>query len=302
MTRRRRGTAEANDSLDLLLDTVSNVFGGVMFLTLLAALMILSRGASSMQPETVDEPPPIMRDPVDDRIVQMELEQVSEAIESQESVMKNLPSDPDELQEFREIRNVESLLENAKAELRQSQKRLADAKTRADSAADQQAKNEASQEALAETLASKQKELERADQVGKRSIAFRPLRMATSTETILILRYGKVYLFQKSPISRSFNDAEFFAIGNKSGSTLITPKPHRGTSVTPKAMSAYANQLRSKFPPHAFHVTIAVWDDSFGQFNTLADALQDVGYRYRTIPCNDEAKLSFGSSASPWVQ
>ena len=51
---RRRGQTDESDSLDLLLDTVSNVFGGVMFLTLLAALLILSRGATS-----VDEPEPV---------------------------------------------------------------------------------------------------------------------------------------------------------------------------------------------------------------------------------------------------
>ncbi|CAN0477074.1 unnamed protein product, partial [Hapterophycus canaliculatus] len=200
-----------------------------MFLTLLAALMILSRGASSMQPEAVDEPPPSRRDPVDDRIVQMELKQVADAIETQESVMQNLPSDPEEMQKLREIRNVESMLANAKSELKKSQKRLSEATAKAESAADQQAESKAKQKELAETLATKSEELEKADQVGKRSIAFRPLRMAASTETILILRYGRVYQFQNSPISRSFNEAEFFTIGNESGSTLITPKPHRGT-------------------------------------------------------------------------
>ena len=53
---RRRANAERDDSLDLLLDTVTNVFGGVMFLTLLAALLVLSGGRAAVAEPEFDLP------------------------------------------------------------------------------------------------------------------------------------------------------------------------------------------------------------------------------------------------------
>src|SRR5690606_34626267 len=50
MSRTRKSNAD--DSLELLLDTVSNVFGGVMFLILLAALMTLTQSAIKDAPIT----------------------------------------------------------------------------------------------------------------------------------------------------------------------------------------------------------------------------------------------------------
>lgn len=301
-----RGSSDDNDSLDLLLDTVSNVFGGVMFLTLLAALMILARGASrdtsSVPPATVPTPSVSIGPPIDDRIVQLELKQVTEAIDTQQAVLANLPGDAVDLPKLREIRNTRRLLTEATARLQQSQLKLEDANQRVATETKRRRDNERQRNEIAERLASKRAELEQDQQIGQRSIAFRPLTLASSTETILVLRYGRVYLFQNQPNGRSFNSDDFFAIRTSGGNRHITPKPHRGTAVTPEAMADFANRIRQNYPTNRYHVTIAVWDDSFGQFNMVCDALQDIGYRYRTIPCNNESQLSFGASASPWVQ
>ncbi|TWT91841.1 hypothetical protein [Neorhodopirellula pilleata] len=302
MTRRRRGAPENDDALDLLLDTVSNVFGGVMFLTLLAALMILSRGAPAVQPESVPEAPTQVHPPTDDRIVQMEIRQTVQAIATEQTVLANLPGDSEDVPKLKEIKAIRSLLDDATRATARSQKEFDAASERADRQQSDHAEKRNRRDQLAGKLATRRDELERAEKVGQRSIAFRPLELADSTETILVLRYGRVYLFQDSPNSRTFNVNDFFAIDIERSKTRITPKPHRGTPVTATAMKAFADRIRRSYPPSRYHVTIAVWDDSFGQFNTVCDALQSVGYRYRTIPCNDESELSFGSSASPLVQ
>lgn len=302
MTRRRRGVSDSNDALDLLLDTVSNVFGGVMFLTLLAALMILSRGAPSVQPESIPEPPANGHPPTDDRILQIELRQLAEAIATEQTVLANLPGDPNDLPKLKEIKAVRTLLDEATKVAGRSQKEFDTASKQATRQRIEQAESRTRRDQLAEKLAVRRDELDRAEKIGQRSIAFRPLRLANSTETVLVLRYGRVYRLQNSPNKRSFNGDDFFVIQTERSKTRITPKPHRGTPVTTAAMDALAERIRRSYPPNQYHVTIAVWDDSFGQFNTVCDALQSVGYRYRTIPCNDESELSYGSSASPWVQ
>ena len=301
MSRKRRGAADDNDSLDLLLDTVSNVFGGVMFLTLLGALLILSRGAASHSPEAVPPSPPADGPPVDDRIVQMELNQLNSAVATQKRVLDNMPVRKGELDKLSAIRNLTEITDELTAEVRAAEQNRDRIEKQLAAREKQHAEMQAAAKKLAEKLASQQESLAKAEQVGRRSVAFRPLEMSSTTEAILVLRYGKVYIFQNSAMNTSYNREDFFAIGTSDGLTSITPKPHRGVAITPESAATLTANLRRNYPPHAFHITIAVWDDSFGAFNPLCDALQSVGYRYRTIPCDDKAKLSFGSVAS-WVQ
>lgn len=300
MSRKRRGDMGDNDSLDLLLDTVSNVFGGVMFLTLLAALLVISRGATAIEEVTPPEVPDVDPDVpiVDDRVVQMELQQTRSAVATQEKILKTLPVQPGDLEKFEQVKSLESALRTAKenilktsVELEQTQKKQANLQT-------EQADKEKDRQAKAQALAAKQEELAQAEKVGKRTIAFRPLKQSITGEAILVLRYNRVYVFQTSPQNRSYNEADFFRIGNEGSAIMITPKPHRGVLVTQSSAKEVAQKLRRNFPSHQYHITVAVWDDSFGQFNMLCDALKSMGYRYRTIPCNSEAKLSFGATDS----
>lgn len=298
MTRRKRGT-EDNDALDLLLDTVSNVFGGVMFLTLLAALLVISRGATNAEPPP--EPTPEIPEDVpilDDRIVQMELEQTRSAVATQQRILKNLPSQPGDLEKIEQLASLQETLSDSRAELQRKREELLKTQNAKAEQEEQQAEQASKQRELAEQVAQKREELKQSEKVGKRTIAFRPLEASSRGEAILVLRYGRIYVFQNSPQSRSYNEADFFKSGSVGSGISITPKPHRGIPATQEGAQQIASRLRRSFPAHQYHVTIAVWNDSFGQFNMLSDALKAAGYRYRTIPSNDETKLTFGATAS----
>jgi plasmid stabilization system protein ParE len=231
----------------------------------------------------------------------MELDQLNSAVATQKRVLDNMPVHKGELDKLATIRNLTEITDELTAEVRAAEQNRDRIEKQIAAREKQDAEMQAAAKELAEKLASQQESLAKAEQVGRRSVAFRPLEMSSSTEAILVLRYGKVYIFQNSAMSTSYNREDFFAIGTSDGLTSITPKPHRGVAITPESAATLTANLRRNYPPHAFHITIAVWDDSFGEFNPLCDALQNVGYRYRTIPCDDKAKLSFGSVAS-WVQ
>ena len=49
MSRRRRQRTETNSSLDLLLDTICNTFGGIIFLAILVAVLLQFSGAAPFE-------------------------------------------------------------------------------------------------------------------------------------------------------------------------------------------------------------------------------------------------------------
>lgn len=296
MANRTRKSNENDSPFDLFLDTVSNVFGGVMFLTLLAALLVLTRGASSL-----DAPPQTPSEAnVDARTVAMDIEATELAIQSQQMLLKHLKMDEDSIDKAVQLENLEQSVDQAEREAK-----LAEQAIPRQQVEDQQRQQQdlSQQRArLEETLASEQDKRDRLRRASERTVKFRPLQRSNTFETVVVLRYGKIYLFKDRPLSTSFNEDDFFVTRQLGRVMTITPKPHRGEPVNEATVDQIIRRLSSSFPPSRFHVTIAVWDDSFGEFNTLRDAVVKAGYQYRTIPSDNTTELSFGEVKESWVQ
>ncbi|MFK8113018.1 MAG: hypothetical protein AB8B91_12500 [Rubripirellula sp.] len=295
----RRNNSEEQDSLDLLLDTVSNVFGGVMFLTLLAALLILTRGAEAIvEPEVVVEPPT----PTDDRLTALEIQQASTAIASQQQMLDRLDPDGQIADKVDRLASINETIALAKRQVRragasvaQRQQALQD-QVAGDSELEQQI------ESLQQAVVEKTKQVNDARSESERTVRFRPLSRSQSIEAVVLLRYGRMYMLHQGPFSGSINRDEFYILESKGGVTSITPKPHRGAIVNAKTISKLMTKLTRSFPARRFHITIAVWDDSFTEFNPLKDALSSAGYRYRTLTCDSSTRLSNQAAVDPFVQ
>ncbi len=297
---RRRASSDHDDSLDLLLDTVSNVFGGVMFLTLLAALLILSRGSAPIEkPE--EAPPPQVHEEIDARLVQSQTLQTASELEAQRKMLARMDPDGTMAAKAEQLQSIRQTVSLARRQVQRAGSAVTDRRGELEDQQAQQSDLQEQIEQLKKEIAEKSEEMNELQAGSERTVLFRPLTMSRTMEAVMILRYGRWYLLYNGPHGE-LNRRDFFVLPSEESVTTITPKPHRGNPVSAASLNQLTKKLKQLFPSRQFHVTIAVWDDSFAEFNPLKDALTASGYRYRTIPCDSSSRLTNQAAVDPFVQ
>jgi hypothetical protein len=297
---RRRTNSDQDDSLDLLLDTVTNVFGGVMFLTLLAALLVLSGGRAAVVEPEIETPA------VDDQVlakwVAVETRQTASALQAQQKTLARLDPDGSIAAKADRLKSIRETLTVA----RRQQRRAGSAvDNRQQELEDQQANQSDLEDQIAELQQAVTEKSEQVNQIraaSERTVMFRPLSLSRSMEAVVILRYGRWYLLYGQARGSRVNREDFFILESEGAVTTITPKPHRGHPVSSASLGQLVQNLNRNFPARQFHIPIAVWDDSFAEFNLLKDALTESGYQYRTLTCDISSRLSNQGAVDPFVQ
>jgi len=301
MSSRRRASAES-DSMDLLLDTVCNVFAGIMFLTLLAALLVIQRGASRLSEATSKKTTAAtVNDPLD-AVIQDELrirqESLTEAIEQAESRMDVLDPFTTKIKEANYQRELRQQIE-------ENRSRLATIELERQRMLEQEKQYEQALSTLSEAEAKldaelKTKSLELAEAKGRtmRIVKFRPLKDRVGSECLVMIRYGKIYIVLANSYSQELNEND---VEKKNDG--IFPIKETGQSINSEAdADRVAATLVRRFPPDQFHIAIAVWDDSFAAFQKVRTAIEKLGYSYRTLTADDSAVFRFGKVDRSLVQ
>jgi hypothetical protein len=271
-----------------------------MFLTLLAALLILTRGSAVVaQPET---DVPAVDDPLDARLIAIEMRQTASAIEAQGKTLDRLDPDGAIAEKSDRLTSIRQTITVARRQLGRAGSAVENRQQELEDQQAEQSDLEDQIEELQEAVAKKSEQVNEIRAESERTVNFRPLTLSRSIEAVIILRYGRWYLLHEGPFGGRLNQEDFFVLPSKDSVTTITPKPHRGHRVSDESVAALLKRLKRSFPPRRFHITIAVWDDSFAEFNPLKDALTEAGYQYRTLPCDNSSWLSNQGAVDPFVQ
>lgn len=298
MSRRKR--SEESDSLELLLDTVSNVFGGVMFLTLLAALLILTRGAQVM--EAPQEETPAVKSEAVSQLVAVEINQVSMALQAQQKMLQRLDPNGSIAKQTDRLADLQDTISLARKQVRRADNSVADRQQELQDLQTEQSDLETQISELQAEIDKQSIAVNRSRSDSERTVRFRPLSRTGSIEAVVLLRYGRWYMLHEGPFGGNLNRDDFFILESNRRITSITPKPHKGHLVTPESLQELMSLLKKRFPSSRFHITVAVWDDSFGDFNAVKDALSAGGYRYRTLTCDSSSRLTNQGAVDPYVQ
>lgn len=290
--------------MELLLDTVSNVFGGVMFLTLLAALLVISRGGEALQP-TNKSPSATTDGSLDDPTSMPGLENENVEIEIANGVLIGLIAPG---QSYEDIVGTIATIEQKSKEIEDKKAILAgiESEIASNDAFASQQRNEDERQAkrLAElnaSLGSQKQVIDQSEAKATRVVQFSLLRNASTSEATIFLRYGKFYIEHKHPSDDAVNpeDIEVYSIGSLfSGKKAFRPRKSGGQTCTPESLQSLVDHFEKNFPSRRYHITIAVWDDSFAEFNHVKNALVKAGYEYRTIPCTDISEIVQGGGDS----
>lgn len=305
MARRRRAD---DSSLELLLDTICNTFGGVLFLAMLVSLMLTqTRRRVEGQPATA-APAVSAADLVRLETRAAEATRDVEALEEQVRQARRIAGD------F-EVVDAESLLaamEAAEQRARETEARrggllasIAGEQAAAARSSAAKEANERDRQALAERASRARARLAAAsaerDQLVAAAIRIRDeearrstvettgraprMRETNKAEFPLLLRYGRLYLAKKLVGGRLVVNEDDFMLKPGLIANMAEAKPHAGIDLTAEeGRDAGLRRVTADFPPERWYACLVVHPDSFEEYLTAKNWLVARGYEIRLIP------------------
>jgi hypothetical protein len=286
MPRKRKSV----DSLELLLDTICNTFGGVLFIAILVVLLLQTRGedAAAETPEPPGSPEEYLE--LANRLdtVTTELSTLDRLQAGQQQMIRQFaPDDVRELLETRQLLNAD--LDRARSA--RDQAAVNNAKELA-SLSETREKIDQFERSIEETHAETARLQQKLDE--DRKSRQKELRLPvvhtehTKSEIGLIVRYGRAYLwheYDQSGNRLGLNLDEFVVVEKTFMGVVARPKPTAGIVLndSPETREAIKRRLQ-QFSPSKHVIAIIVRPDSYGVFRFLKDVVTDLGFEYRLIP------------------
>ena len=308
MSRRRK--SDHNESLDLLLDTITNAFGGLIFIALLIAIMVGKKQPNENKTRAIGETGLDAAANPSLTVLEAELDLLKQQQASALELSKKF-ANPLQQEMITELQTVQRSIASRK---KQNEQMLV--KTDASRTSNKDLEFElASIDSDIESIKKRQSSAERKlDQEKKKRTTDidAPKERETSKRSILLIaRRGKLYQVRQNPnrlqdtfsinkthfSSASSNSAEL-QLGRLFGNWKTIPSagiPMDSSSSVAKMLNPFSNQ--SSF------VQIAIYEDSFANFKAVRELLVEENFEYSllVLKMNDQISES-ASSTRPKVQ
>ncbi|HVJ68507.1 MAG TPA: hypothetical protein VM510_11005 [Caulifigura sp.] len=306
---RGRASKKKSDSMDLLLDTICNTFGGVLFIALLVVMLVQTSPASREQLSSTNEPS------IDQRRAQLirELNELNDELQQLEAArggqLRTLASlAPEEqkrlLDERRDKENRAQGLRLEQAGLEALLPRIANDISAKHAAADvakadlvrAQTEVDRLEKELAAAKAAKVKEL-------RTPLAKRP---GVRREIAFVIQYGRLYVWHRYDSMGNrlgLNTEDFLVIGKSSEALETTPRPTRGVpiTITPASRAELASVIR-RFNRDRHYPAFVVRPDSYDDFEVVRDVAVELGFEYRLLPQEADSTLVDRGGSGGFVQ
>lgn len=302
MTTRRR--AAPQDGLDLLLDTICNTFGGVLFIAILVVLLLQETGSQAVD---VDQPT-IPAEQIQDLRIRLaelnaELTRAKSNQDAQSEIIEQFAND-----EIRDLLKQRQTLLTEREELESQLDALLSQNAHS---AVRVASLETESKNLQQDLAAVTEEKQQLEESIERNRESRTheARMplvkpaANKAEIGFILQYGRVYLwhsYDRFNHRDGLNTDDFVIVGEEDGALVTQPKPSGGVKLDGTESSRNTiRRLFGRFKPSEHVLVAIVRPDSFSQFQYFRDAAIEMGFNYRLMPvAKDTGVVDQGGSSS----
>lgn len=268
------------DSLELFLDTICNMFGGFIFIMLFVVVSIRSATNAKLEETRESELPAVsdaelttMQNELDAALAQLErLERHSEDVKD---FVNDLVSQED-VELYREALAVKEQTQELRKKNLEDRDKIEEAK-RLLAAAEEE--NESLQEELKKAL----EEIQDAKRKRQRMTSPPKLEPTDKIQIPIFVRYGRVYFWHKytesGQLADDFNDEDFFALEMLEDVVVATePKPDGGVDLNADDAETRLAQAFRRFDPSLFYIEIVVSDDSFGEYNVVSSFLKRNGF------------------------
>lgn len=302
--RRRRSDG---GSLELLLDTITNTFGGILFIAILLSLLLksssrtaratgsraepisaveqaelesrvadLQQSAASLRQRVASAPQPGDSQADDPLLSKLSAaaSQVEEAVATRAEAVRNT------IESQREAATAVQQFETLEEERKSVVQRMAEAESRFAAAREEAAR-----------LAQAAIQLDRppgATEI-EQTVGLPSLRPSSKAEVAIYVRFDRIFLMHawRNGVRLGPNTEQFVIVPLPAGDgarQVARPKPAAGLPVNASTIADELGRLLQPFPPDRFVISMVVFEDSFDIFQLIKAAIVRNGYEYRPIP------------------
>lgn len=306
MSRRR---SSKQDSLELLLDTICNTFGGVLFIAILVVLLLQQTGKAPASTQPVAAPLSELEfQTLTSRMeaITDELDRLRQNRNSQDAVVRSFA--PEEVRQLLKTRNdVTTSQESLQSEIDRLLASNTGIASHVESLdvenADTQWQLDQSRGQLA--AAQLKLELERKSRVSE--VRMPVLRVSGHNHEIgLVLRYERLYVwhnYDSLGMRQGLNTDDFVVVADKGDQLIIHPNPIAGVVLDESPASAHAvRTVLGRFDPKSDYLAIIVRPNSYGVFRYVRDRAIELGFEYRLIPLDSDEPVSDRGGSGGRVQ
>ena len=299
-------------SLELLLDTICNTFGGILFLAILVSVLLTQTRRKTVA--SVEKEGPVAALSVADTIrltaktdrLAKEIQQFEQLLGDMRSLVASFTKDGLE-EAISELHAAESRVAELEVNKAASLAEIADmqastvratlalksnaefsqvAHHKNDAAQDRLTKATQEQARLSNANFSIRERLKSASMIETTGKSPRE-RDTAKREFGLLLKYGRLYpMHQYKNLERLVNGDDF-VIAHGSLFNTANPKPHAGIDLNGESMASKVSHYLGAFPPSEWYPCLVVHADSFEEFLSLKAELVQHGYEYRIAPTID---------------
>ncbi|PHS08275.1 MAG: hypothetical protein COA78_12945 [Blastopirellula sp.] len=306
MASRRKKSTDPTESLDLLLDTITNTFGGIVFIAILIVILLKKQDL----PTDLAQPSVSTQAAVEREVLGLETtkQQLTSSLQSARTNFEQFVSDDlsSSLFQIAELENEKSRLiqskQKSRQEINKSVSQSAELQTKLDSFKQQQSKLSL---AIKKGELSLEKELETRTTTG----TLPRERTTFKSSMIMIVKEGELFQFETRDGAilpgvnwTNFKETSLATCDIYWSTKNLSLSAKIGTGI-PLSNAKKLDDLFSKFQPNRYFISIAIWGDSFKEFRLLKKSLVSQGFEYKLILRNPGERVSIGSSSQvPSVQ
>ncbi|MEQ9410973.1 MAG: hypothetical protein RIK87_24895 [Fuerstiella sp.] len=293
----RRATENSSESLELLLDTICNTFGAVIFISILVAVLVSQSGETSSQDD--GQPDAAAEAAAEAAIVQTEIQAAQERVRvlagqlrQQKLVTRRFASE-ESLALAGLIRQRTEERVRLMAQKSEAVKEISAVKAESVSLQQQFEQQEAMlKAAMAENKRLKQ-QLNKQQQLSGRTARIPRLRKTDKVPVVYALDDSRLHRVTTAAQTVDNADCER---NTKLGVEVITPRAGAGVAVENSQPAEIESRFAGLSKDNHF-VQVFVSRDSFAAFHPVRDALVHQGLEYEVIITeNDQVELFMGES------
>lgn len=299
----KRKSEDPTASLELLLDTICNTFGGVLFISMLVVVILNGTTREvAIQPPTESAKAAMAAELAD---ANAEMARMQAALREQVKTLAAIGVDP-RLEEL--ARKLKDGRQERAALLERKGQTLADT-TRSQEqvnriAGDLQQLQRAIDEANRRLL-ELDRELQERLRLQSRTAELPRAERTTKVEAPFFLSGGRLTPLTRLGAGGSLtpNRGEFEET-TEGGVTFLAPRPGAGVRVDGNDADTQAGRVFAPFDSNRFYVAVWVWPDSFNAFTVVRQVLVRNGFKYRLVPLPSGQKvgISRGGQSDVLVQ
>jgi hypothetical protein len=301
MTRKRH----TDSSLELLLDTICNTFGGILFVAILIIVMLRLKPKNTVDAASTG---PSEAEQLELEMQHTELQGALDALTRAVAAAGDSPptTDPDLAEQMKDLKGRQEVRSKLLEQRLGGLKTLAELQTATNNANRELQESKEKSEAVKDKKSKVESTLKSTLAKRTQKIEYSQARSSSKREVGIMLRYGRLYVWHRygpSGERLGLNTDEFVVTEENAGAIHSTPNPVAGMPVIDSDASRQAIRARlAAFDSNSNVIAAIVWQDSFEEFRVLKDAVVGMGFQYRIMPNEPGEKVSDRGGSSNDVQ